>query len=311
MTTLPTRISDLVLVANQPLSSSVSQISQYQQAGLALHTWHQRMGWNVDRSSNGVTSSVGNFITGSGDIVINSASSPHSWAQYSRSGSYIVVDFNNNNTVFDSTPNYFFWGLTTSGYGTGSITNRPAPVVSAQETSYTTAGLFQGAVVYSGTISYQYSVNAGIGWFWTKSNGATDIDTILIIESAADDDSFRDNGPRVILGQGAGTSTITNRGIGTSGAGAGWGTYGCWAWNINAVPGGVFADSRSANAPIYAYYDISTPGLNRAYHISTLIRGAPRSIIPNARDATDVDTWTWWTIGDIWILWEQSAGDIV
>lgn len=310
MTTLPTRISDLVLVANHALSSSADQISQYRQAGLAMHTWYQRMGYAVDRSSNGVTSSVGNFITGSGDIVINSASAPHSWAQYSRSGSYIVVDFNNNNAPFDSTPNSFFWGLTTSGYGTGSILNRPAPTVSAQESFYTAATLFATNVVFSGSISYQYSLNAGIGLFWTKSGGATDFDSLLIVESAADDDSFRDNGPRVILGYGAGTTSLSNRGVGSTGASISGGTYSSWVWSFSSLTNGIFSDSRSANAPIYAINDASTPGLNRAYHISTLMRAAPRSILPNARDASDTDVWTWWSIGDIWILWEQSIGDI-
>lgn len=323
MVTLHADITDLVAVANQQLSSSTNKIEQYRQSVFAFHTWMQAMGYGVVASSDGVTNPPvsGNLILSSSNIVHGLATvEPHTWIVYREpnSGSmYITADCSV--TSSNANPDALLLYRSSVEYNISSSltrTTRPPAIFADRETSVLTLAFpGWGAFPVSSSYSCVYSVTEGAGYFFTKTNGSSDLSCFIIVDRPASDETLYDGVRTRFIGGGAGSTALVNSSFRVNAYDdtAGTAATGYSVGQISSWPSGQASDLRQRLFPIVV--GINTPTLQDARLLGNLklFRYVPTSTTHNLVDAQDPvsDLWEWRVCGRAALLWRKSNGNII
>lgn len=316
MTQLPVSMSDYTTSGATALTSAVDQVLQYQQGGFAFHTWMQAMGATVERSSDGTNAGAGNNITLPTGIVFAASGVAHAWAVYAfATGMRYLIDFIN--VAGDATPQAVVIYQSFGAYTGGSATTRPTAALGGAGENSWLINLIAWATPVAGSISYAYSTMAQIGWFWIKENGNSDTSFFFMVESSEADDPMRDpyTVPYGVAQSSVGASGFVSSMRALTAANLANGFHGsgrCNAWNFTIWTNGLHAGNFSLLLPIQFAVNISSLTSARHCGSSRLLRGVPPAMSYNARNPADpaLDVFTWWTIGDIAVLWRKSDGDI-
>lgn len=323
MVTLHADIADLAAVANQVLSSSSNKIEQYRQSVFAFHTWMQAMGYGVVASSDGVTNPPvsGNLILSSSNIVHGlTAVEPHTWIIYREpsSGSmYITADCSV--TSSNNNPDVLLLYRSSAEYNISSSlsrTTRPSPVTSDRETTVLTLAFpGWGTFPVSSSYSYAYSATEGVGYFFTKTNGSSDLSCWIMVDRPASDETLYDGVRTRFIGGGTVSTTLINASFRVSAfdSTAASAMTGYTVGQISSWPSGQASDLRQRLFPIVVA--INTPTLEDARLLGNLklFRYVPTSTTHNLVDAQDPvsDLWEWRVCGRAALLWRKSNGNII
>lgn len=316
MTTLPASIADLAQVPNV-LLTPLNQPLQYQEVGLSLHTWMQAIGYTVVASSNGTVASAGNNVIVLADIVPGiSGVDPHTWILY-RSGNgvtEVLIDFDEQPAPFLDPQAADWYKAEAPFVGFVSTVNRPvAPP--PYEYSFPVTQIVPWIGGLAGTLSYQYSANAEIGWLFVKLIGSTDTGFMSVVDQPDPADPMIDGGPPI--------------GVVASNAAFGLSLFNTQTLALADMTGAALAPSFYANDGTIGIINATMADLqgrnNKLWMVGpggsqpgsrfngesrlffTALQGAPF----NGRTPGDPDPFTLWVLGNGTIYWLQAAGDIL
>lgn len=317
MTTLPASIADLAQVANTPFVSAVDQASQYRQAGFAaVVSWFQAMGGNIDATSDGVANAgAGNFLLTSANIVHDVAGNNHSWMQGTLGTMRLVFDFV---APAGPTPQLCNVYRCSGPYNLdGTLTDKPTPVNADTESALVAWNMIGWGAPVGGSISYQYSALALIGWFWTKQTANDTTGSFLIIERASATDDYYD-GVRdwFIFAIVQPVDVLSAGGLicGYDGsAGGNIGGHCVFGSTATTWVNGQACDGRPRLLPIKYRSPVSGSNEdNRVGGYSRLMMMAAQLTPFNQTDPGDPpgDLWGWRVIGAMGVYWLKSDGVI-
>lgn len=311
MTTLPASIADYAVVPNAALTLLVP-LTQYQEAGLAHHLWRIAMGYTVAASSNGTVASAGDNVAALADIVPGASGvDPHTWILYVRGSTWILDDYSDASV----TPQLINIGRSEAPYvGFGSTVNPPTTTVGYGATAGALT-LIPWTDGRAGQVSYSHAATAGIGWFFVKEIGLGNTGYAEFVDAPVASDPIRDNSAPIAVviddslipvAQQVGTMLLP---ASTNLAGS-TGSY----YSDGSDPGGpVFADGLARLDKAYMLTPSGTPTDARCNGESRIIMYITPGNPWNARNPADPpgDPFTWWTIGEVVLLWPKAAGDML